>query len=118
VESPSISNEVFQGFHVRGKHVRKLLKVSKTWLNRLPNTSNTLDLFHEGTLHMFRIICRIIQRVMTSFMVLEGRGIGSIIGRTSESLGIFVLASFFNLVIFILKHYTTFAYVFQDFFKV
>jgi hypothetical protein len=55
---------------------------------------------------------------MTSFMVLEGRGIGSIIGRTSESLGIFVLASFFNLVIFILKHYTTFAYVFQDFFKV
>jgi hypothetical protein len=48
---------------------------------------------------------------MRSFMVLEGQGMGNIIGETGESLGIFVLASFFNLVTFISERYTTFAYV-------
>ena len=49
-------------------------------------------------------------------MVLEGQGIGNIIGETGKSLGVFILASFFNLVTFISECYTTFVYVFQDFF--
>jgi hypothetical protein len=49
-------------------------------------------------------------------MVREGQGMGSIIRETGANLSVFVLASFFNLVTFISKRYTTFAYVILGFF--
>ena len=113
VVQPSISNGTSLLSHVTGKHVRKLLKDFKIWLNRLklPNIPNALDLFHEGTLRIYRVICRIIQKGITNFIVRKGQEVVIIIGGIGESILDFVFTYFINLITFNSECYITFVYI-------